>query len=108
MNNQKTESNRHTIKNRVRGLRAVRSMRAEAQVGFDRLWTLDAKVYCYPEDPSGNTDVQLEPGYGRIKLRDDDRFEVTLNDIIVKNDLRYHELEEFLSDHAPKKNRRKE
>lgn len=104
MDKKSAEFNRHALKNRVRGLRAVRTMRPEAQAGFDDLWTSDIKVYCYPDYSSGHMDVPLDPGYGVIKLRDDDRYDLELNGKIVKTDCRYDELESFLADYSPKKN----
>lgn len=102
MHEKKDGRGRRTLKNRVRGLRAVRIMRPEAQNGFDDLWKSEIKVYCYPDDPSGNADVQLEPGYGQIELRDDDRFDVELSGVIVKTGCRYDELETFLTDYGQK------
>lgn len=94
---EKTNDNgRHRLKNRVRGLRAVRSMRSEAQFGFDDLSKFEINVYCYPDPAFGHSDVQLEPGYGKIELRDDDRYDVEMYGMPIKTGCRYDELEIWL------------
>lgn len=87
---------RHALKNRVRGLRAVTKMVPEAQAAFRSLKALDVKVYCYPDDPDGSETVKLETGYGQIELRDNDRYDVDLNGVIVKSGCQFHEAEAFL------------